>query len=208
MKALQLLCATSNPAKLREFQLAAGRNIVIRPAPPASCPEDGDTFEENAVAKALCYAGRLSGQGQTADRAQPLLFADDSGLPVDALGGAPGVYSSRFAGPGADDQANNALLLEKLAGLPGEKRGARFVCCIALVRGAQVLRIFRAEAAGRILDEPRGTGGFGYDPLFFYPELGKSFAELSPPEKWERSHRGQAFRQMIAWRRDHAAGQT
>ena len=199
MKRIELFCATSNPAKQREYQQAAGRDVVIRGLPPVPCPEDGQTFEENAQAKALCYGHAAASLASEQHREAPLVFADDSGLVVEALGGAPGVHSARFAGPNADDEANNALLLEKLKGLPPSERSARFVCCIALTREGNLLEMFRAEAAGGILDRPVGEGGFGYDPLFFDPELGKSFAQLAPSEKWRASHRGRAFRKMLAW---------
>ena len=199
MKRIALFCATSNPSKQREYQQAAGRDVVIRGLPPVPCPEDGQTFEENAQAKALCYGHAGASPASEQHREAPLVFADDSGLVVEALGGAPGVHSARFAGPNASDEANNALLLEKLKGLRPSERTARFVCCIALTREGNLLEMFRAEAAGVILDRPVGEGGFGYDPLFFDPELGKSFAQLAPSEKWRASHRGRAFRKMLAW---------
>ena len=199
MKRIELFCATSNPAKQREFQQAAGRDVVIRGLPPLPCPEDGETFEENAQAKALCYGRTVASLASEQRREAPLVFADDSGLVVEALGGAPGVHSARFAGPNASYRANNALLLEKLKGLPSSERTARFVCCIALTREDHLLEMFRAEAVGFILERPVGEGGFGYDPLFFDPELGKSFAQLAPAEKWRASHRGRAFRKMLAW---------
>ena len=204
MKLIELFCATSNPGKQREFQQAAGPDVVIRGLPPVPCSEDGETFEENAKAKALCYGHAAASLAGESRQEVPLVFADDSGLVVGALGGAPGVHSARFAGPNADDEANNALLLEKLEGLPPSERTARFVCCIALTREDHLLEMFRAEAAGFILDRPVGEGGFGYDPLFFDPELGKSFAQLSPAEKWHASHRGRAFRKMLAWLRNRA----
>ena len=199
MKRIELFCATSNPGKQREFQQAAGPDVVIRGLPPVPCPEDGQTFEENAQTKALCYGHAAASLASESRQEVPLVFADDSGLVVEALGGSPGVHSARFAGPNADDEANNALLLEKLKGLPPSERSARFVCCIALTREGNLLEMFRAEAAGVILDRPVGEGGFGYDPLFFDPELGKSFAQLAPSEKWRASHRGRAFRKMLAW---------
>ena len=134
----------------------------------------------------------------------PLVFADDSGLIVDAVGGRPGIYSARFAGPGATDEENNALLLKELSGVPRDKRTARFVCCIALVQGAALLKTFQGKAEGLVLDRPAGSGGFGYDPLFFFPPLGKGFAEISAETKWKHSHRGAAFRQMLDWLRGTA----
>ncbi len=199
MKRIELFCATSNAGKQREFQQAAGPNVVIRGLPPLPCPENGETFEENAKAKALCYSHSAASAGSESPGQAPLVFADDSGLVVDALGGEPGVRSARFAGPDADDQANNALLLEKLKGLSPSERTARFVCCIALVGEDDLLQVFRAGAEGIILERPVGVAGFGYDPLFFDPALGKSFAQLAPSEKWRVSHRGRAFRKMLAW---------
>ncbi len=204
MKLIELFCATSNPGKQREFQQAAGPDVVMRGLPPLPCPEDGETFEENAEAKALCFGRSAASAASESPRQAPLVFADDSGLVVDALAGEPGVRSARFAGPDADDESNNTLLLEKLKGLPPSERTARFVCCMALTRRGKLLEIFRAEAVGVILDRPVGEAGFGYDPLFFYAELGKSFAQLSAPEKWRVSHRGRAFRKMLAWLRNRA----
>ena len=198
----ELWCATSNAGKLREFQHAAGQDFLLQGLPPQPCPEEGRTFEENAVSKALCYSQALDGGPTGASR---LVFADDSGLEVDALGGAPGVLSARFAGPGADDEANNRLLLAKLDGLPVAERAARFVCCIALCRQGLLLRTFHGEARGRILERPLGSGGFGYDPLFYFPPLEKTFAQLSPEEKGRHSHRGQAFRKMLEWIRQEQA---
>ena len=201
MTPLELFCATANPGKLREFRAAAPEAVLIRGLPSCDCPEEGPTFKENAVSKALYYS-RLAKLGKRAKGGtEPLVFADDSGLVVDALGGRPGVYSARFAGPGASDESNNALLLKQLSGVPREKRTARFVCCIALVRGSVLLKTFQGEAAGLVLDRPAGSGGFGYDPLFFFPPLGKGFAELSAETKWKHSHRGAAFRRMLDWLR-------
>jgi XTP/dITP diphosphohydrolase len=193
---LGLWCATSNAGKLREFQHAAGQDFLLQALPPQPCPEEGRTFEQNAVSKGLCYSRALEGDPTGASR---LVFADDSGLEVDALGGAPGVWSARFAGPEADDEANNRLLLAQLDGLPASRRTARFVCCIALCRPGLLLRTFHGEARGRILEQPLGSGGFGYDPLFYFPPLEKTFAQLSMEEKGHHSHRGQAFRQMLEW---------
>jgi XTP/dITP diphosphohydrolase len=186
-----LYCATGNPGKLREFRMiATGTGIQLEPlahyAELPSCEENGATFEENAIIKALHYGAHAPGP----------LFADDSGLEVDALGGAPGVYSARFSDPCATDQRNNALLLEKLRGV--ENRTARFVCVIAMVEGGRVLGTWRGAVEGRIIDEPRGSGGFGYDPLFYYPPFGCTFGEASAEAKFGVSHRGQALRQMLA----------
>jgi XTP/dITP diphosphohydrolase len=151
------------------------------------CVEDGATFAENAVKKAFHY-WELSGKPGP-------VFADDSGLAVDALQGAPGVYSARFAGPGATDDANNRLLLEKLGGV--ENRSARFVCTIAVVDQGEVLGVYHGSVEGRLLHAPRGSGGFGYDPLFFYEPFGCTFGEASAEQKLTVSHRGQAFESML-----------
>ena len=187
---MNLYCATSNPGKLREFRVAGQRfgiQVVELPglSEIAPCEETGHTFKENAVLKATYYGQQAPG----------LLFADDSGLEVDALDGAPGVFSARYAGPGATDAQNNALLLGNMRGR--EKRSARFVCVIALSNCGEMLRTFRGAVEGEILDEPRGAGGFGYDPLFYYPAYGKSFGEVSLEEKMAVSHRGRALTAMF-----------
>lgn len=184
-----LFCATTNAGKLREFRLQATDAVQIQPTPglrTITPPEEtGSTFEDNAILKAGYYGQYVDG----------LLFAEDSGLAVDALDGAPGVYSARFAGPGANDEQNNALLLEQLEGKAN--RTARYVCAIALMRGAVLLGTFRGVVEGHILTEARGAGGFGYDPLFYYPPFGCTFAEVSAQRKAEVSHRGQAFSKML-----------
>jgi XTP/dITP diphosphohydrolase len=188
---MRLYCATGNAGKLREFRLAAGVGPVeielvpgFRDIPP--CGETGATFEENAIIKARHYGPYVDG----------LLFADDSGLAVDALGAAPGVYSARFSGPGATDESNNRLLLEKLRGVAD--RTARFVCAIALVHGVEVRGIYHGSVEGRIIDQARGPHGFGYDPLFYYPPFGCTFGEADDERKFTVSHRGQALRRMLA----------
>ncbi len=183
-------CST-NAGKLREFALSAPPFYRIEPLPnlrEVSPPEEnGLTFAENASLKARYYSAFTS----------ELVFADDSGLSVDALEGAPGVYSARFAGPDATDSANNTLLLDRLRGVA--VRTARFVCVIALARRGQVIELFHGWVGGQILPEPRGENGFGYDPLFFYSPLGRSFAELSASEKFAVSHRGQALRSLFEY---------
>ena len=183
-----IYCATTNPGKLAEFQLAAPPDLSIVPAGRFDCPETGRTFEENAIQKALCYARHVQG----------LTLADDSGLEIEELGGEPGVHSARYAGPGASDEQNRALLVEKLRALRGRPRG-RFVCVIALAWPERLQATFRGIAEGEILDAPRGSGGFGYDPLFYFPPLGRTFAELTAEEKLAHSHRGKAFRTMVEW---------
>jgi XTP/dITP diphosphohydrolase len=195
---LLLYLASSNPGKLREFSKAAKHGgFQVEPVPGIrSLPrvsEDGRTFEENARKKALHYSRSTEG----------LVFADDSGICVDALGGAPGVFAARFAGEGAGDKANNRMLLEELrrveaAGNASPNRRAHYVCVLALARRGEILTLVEGWATGLILDEPRGSGGFGYDPYFYYPPLGKTFAELTPKEKFQVSHRGAAFRKLLA----------
>jgi len=190
-----LYCATTNAGKLREFRLAAerygGGRIRIEPLPGlqaiAAPPETGRSFEENAAAKALYYSSLAPGP----------LFAEDSGLEVEALGGAPGVYSARFAGPDADDEANNRLLLEKLQGVAD--RRARYVCVAALAERGRLVATFRGTVEGRIAEAPRGTGGFGYDPLFYYEPFGATFGEVSAERKMAVSHRGEAMRRLLGW---------
>ncbi len=189
---MTIYCATGNPGKLREFRLA-GELLGIDVQPLAeiktiAAPEEtGATFEENARLKAEYYSGFAPGP----------LFADDSGLAVDALGGAPGVYSARFAGDHATDEENNRLLLERLSN--SSDRTARFVCVIALAAGGRALETFRGEVEGEILHEARGPGGFGYDPLFYYPPFGCSFGEVEGPKKFDVSHRGQALRALLRY---------
>lgn len=182
---MKIFCASTNPGKLREFQQTLRDGVKWEPLPGlAFIPEpeeSGATFEENAVLKALYYSNYCEGY----------LFVDDSGLEVDALGGAPGVYSARFAGPDATDAANNALLLAKMRGVAD--RTARFVCVVALAEHGRLVRTFRGEVEGRLLDAPHGSNGFGYDPLFFYPPFGCTFAEVSLERKMEVSHRGKAL---------------
>ena len=187
-----LILASSSPGKLREFQvLAAGHavemDLLPRFAAVPEFPEDASTFAENAAGKALYYS-KYSDED---------VFADDSGLVVPALGGGPGVLSARYAGPGASSEDRNAKLLNELRGKKGTERGAYFVCVIALARAGRCEAVVSAKADGEILEAPRGGGGFGYDPVFFYPALGKSFAELTANEKNVHSHRGKAFRRLM-----------
>jgi len=186
-----LLLASQNPGKLAEMrQLVAGlpfrvvgpREVGILDAPE----ETGRSFLENAVLKARYYA-RRSGL---------LTVADDSGLSVDALDGGPGLFSSRFGGEGATDADRNRLLLDTLADVPREKRGARFTSAVAVARGDEVLFQAQESVEGAIAEEPRGANGFGYDPLFFYPPLGRTFGESRPEDKDRVSHRGKAFARL------------
>jgi XTP/dITP diphosphohydrolase len=198
----RILIATSNPGKLRDFAgAAAPHGIEIDSIPNfASLPsvvEDGLTFEENARKKAEEYSRHAVGE---------VVLADDSGLEVDALNGAPGVHSARYAADqlhlaneNTDDEANNARLLRELRKVPPEKRTGRFVCVLTVARDGQTLASFRGTAEGIILDSPRGTNGFGYDPLFYFPKIQKTFADLTAEEKALYSHRGAAFRQFLEW---------
>ncbi len=187
---MRLLLATTNEGKIRELrQMLSDSRMEIVGLGDLAVREDietGTTFEENALLKARYYH-QMTGI---------TTIADDSGLEVDALDGAPGVYSARYGGPTDMDRTNK--LLEAIRGVPEEKRGARFVCAAAIVweRGE---RVFEDEARGILLDHTRGAGGFGYDPIFFYPSLGKTFAELNHEEKEKVSHRGRAFRRLVAW---------
>src|SRR5450631_177308 len=198
----RILIATSNPGKLRDFAgAAAPHEIEIAGIPGfASLPtvvEDGLTFEDNARKKAEEYSRHAPGE---------VVVADDSGLEVDALNGAPGVHSARYAADqphlaseNTDDEANNSRVLRELRGVPAEKRTARFVCVLAAARDGKTLATFRGTAEGVLLDAPRGTNGFGYDPLFYFPAIQKTFAELTPEEKAKYSHRGAAFRRFLDW---------
>jgi XTP/dITP diphosphohydrolase len=198
----KILIATSNPGKLRDFAGAALRHGVEVAGVPgfSSLPavvEDGLTFEANARKKAEAYSRYVPGE---------TVVADDSGLEIDALHGAPGVHSARYAAdePGkaeinTDDEANNARVLRELKSAPQNQRTGRFVCVLAAARDGKTLATFRGVAEGIILDAPRGMNGFGYDPLFYFPQIKKTFAELSSEEKSEYSHRGAAFRELLEW---------
>ena len=195
---MKVVLATRNKGKLRELipllsgppllaHLALDLCTIDDVAPDAELREDGVTFVENALAKAR-QAARASGLPA---------IADDSGLEVDALDGAPGVYSARYAGPGADDDSNNAKLLEALRGVPPARRTARFRCVAVFVDPARALELVRDGACeGEVLQAPRGQDGFGYDPLFFVPTVGRTMAELPLEEKNRLSHRAAAFRAL------------
>src|SRR2546425_12990210 len=198
----RILIATSNPGKLCDFAGAASsRGIEIASVPGfTSLPavvEDGLTFEANARKKAEHYSRYAPGE---------IVLADDSGLEVDALGGAPGVHSARYAAEAphlvhnnTEDEANNARLIRELRNVPPGRRSGRFVCVIAAARDGKTLAVFEGKAEGAILEVPRGVNGFGYDPLFFFPQIQKTFAELTAEEKASYSHRGAAFRQFLQW---------
>lgn len=189
-----LFLASGNVGKLKEYrELAAGHegelDLELLPnfASLAEYPENAPTFAENSAGKALYYSRHCDG----------LVFADDSGLVVPALYGAPGVLSARYAGLGANDEQKSAKLLNELRGKKGLERAAQFVCVITVALQGRACAVASGQAEGLILEQPRGFGGFGYDPVFYFPELGKTFAELSTEEKNLRSHRGQAFQRMI-----------
>lgn len=190
---VKLLLASSNANKLREYRsMAEGCAIELDLLPrfrelPAF-PEDAPTFAENAAGKALHYS-RSS---------EEIVFADDSGLVVPALDGAPGVHSARYAGPGASDAKRIEKLLAEMRGMKGDARRARFVCVIAAARAGKMLAVLSDSAEGVIADEPRGHEGFGYDPVFYFPTQRQTFAELREAEKNEVSHRGKAFRKLLA----------
>lgn len=195
-----LLLASQNPGKLNEmrqlvaglpFRVVAPLDLGIEQAPD----ETGTTFVENATIKALSYAGR-SGL---------LTVADDSGISVDALGGKPGLHSSRFGGEGATDVERNRLLLEKLEGVPRERRGAHFTSAVVVARGESVLFQAQEEVHGFIAEAVRGPNGFGYDPLFFYPPFGKTFGEVPREQKDGVSHRGKAFARLRTFLADLVA---
>ena len=213
---MRVLIASSNPGKLRDFAAAAALHDVQAELLPGfrelpEVVEDGRSFAENARKKSEHYSRYAAGE---------LVLADDSGLEVDALGGAPGIHSARYAamrgeGLGSPrhernlhlepnntisvDAANNAVLLRELARVGDDRRQARFLCVISAAKDGHEVATFRGEAEGVLLHVPRGSNGFGYDPLFFFPPLAKTFAELSPEQKAAVSHRGQALRAFLQW---------
>ncbi len=189
-----VVLATLNPGKVRELRRLLGDLPIeltsLADIPGATLPpETGATYAENALIKARA-AHRLT---------ELAALGDDSGLEVDALGGAPGLYSARFGGPGLDDAGRVALLLERLRAVPAGKRGAHFRGVIALVDSAGRERTVEGVADGEIAFAPRGTGGFGYDPVFFYPPLGRTFGELNDADRERVSHRGRAARAARAF---------
>jgi XTP/dITP diphosphohydrolase len=202
---LLLHVATTNPGKLRDFQVAAkphasevvfarlpGMEMIDPPA------EDGATFEENARIKAIEYSRHAPGK---------IVLADDSGLEVDALHGAPSVRSARYAADAGfapkpyvladDDARNNALLMENMRDVPPNQRTARYRCVLAAARDGECIAVAHGTVEGAILESPRGSGGFGYDPLFFLPELHQTMAEISLEEKYKIGHRGHALRRLL-----------
>lgn len=195
----RIFLATTNAGKVKDFNaIARTIDLEVVPFPEAQSPgevvEDGDTFEANAKKKAIAYSRCLPNE---------LVLADDSGLEVDLLGGAPGVHSARYAQKTPSDMPsdsdNNYKLLAELSAHPGRDRAARFVCVLAAARDGKVLQTFRGEARGEILGTPIGKHGFGYDPLFYLPQADKTFAEMTGEEKARYSHRGAAFRLFLDW---------
>ena len=197
-----ILVATSNSGKLRDLAGAASPyGIEVAQIPNFdSVPlviEDGQTFEANARKKAEEYSRYAPAE---------VVIADDSGLEVDALGGAPGVHSARYAADvprladaNTDDEANNGKLIREIKRIPPDQRTGRFVCWIAAARDGKTLAVFEGKAEGLIREAPKGSNGFGYDPLFFFPQINKTFAELTAIEKAHYSHRGEAFRKFLDW---------
>ena len=196
MHGVRLFVASSNRGKIEEFRELAssgGRAINIEALPgfdrlPAF-EETAETIAENAAGKAIHYSRANS----------ELVMADDSGLVVPALGGEPGVRSSRYAGPEGDAKKNIVKLLSAMTGKTGADRAARFVCVLALARAGSVIAVFSGAVEGTILEAPRGVGGFGYDPVFFFEPAQETFAELPREEKNRVSHRGRAFEKLAAY---------
>jgi len=193
-KPVRLFVASSNPGKLQEYRALAelaGASVGLAFLPGFDTlplfDEIWPTFAENSAGKALHYSRFAPG----------LVIADDSGLVMPALGGAPGVHSARYAGPGASDADRIRKLLGEMRGKKGEERRARFVCVAAVAESGKMRGLFSASAEGTLLEGPRGQDGFGYDPVFFFPRLGKTYAEISRAEKNQHSHRGKAFRKAL-----------
>jgi XTP/dITP diphosphohydrolase len=189
-----ILIASFNPGKARELIALlskSGRRATTLREAGIDTPyeETGHTYEENGLGKARHYA-RLAGL---------VTIADDSGLEVEALGGAPGPLSARYGGPGLDDEGRNRALLAAIGGVPEPERGARYVAVAVVARPDGEARAFRGEVRGRLLEAPRGAGGFGYDPLFFFEPYGATFAEVSDERKHAVSHRGAAFARLAEW---------
>ncbi|HEY4950412.1 MAG TPA: RdgB/HAM1 family non-canonical purine NTP pyrophosphatase [Candidatus Acidoferrales bacterium] len=189
---MRLFLASSNPGKLGEYvELARGAGVTIELLPRfgefAAFAESAPTFAENSVGKALHYSRFADGA----------VLADDSGLVVPALGGAPGVHSARYAGPGATDADRVQKLLREMRGKQGAERRARFVCVTAVAQAGHAIAVVSDLAHGVITEAPRGMGGFGYDPVFLFEELGRTYAELTRDEKNAYSHRGKSFSKLL-----------
>lgn len=192
IETMRILLATTNEGKIIELRRILGEQGIDLVGLGVSASteeiETGETFAENALLKARLYH-QISGLPT---------IADDSGLEVEVLNGAPGVWSARYAGPGASDAERIVKLLDELKDVPPGNRAARFVCAAAIVWDIGE-RVFEDEVRGVVLDAPRGSNGFGYDPVFYYEPLGRTFAELTHSEKAEVSHRGRAFGQLTQW---------
>jgi XTP/dITP diphosphohydrolase len=193
LQPIQIFLASSNPGKLREYRVLAGDSpieLAILPnfneIPPFD--ETAPTFAENSAGKALYYSRFAPGT----------VLADDSGLVVPALRGAPGVFSARYAGPHASDADRVQKLLREMSALNGDDRKARFVCVTTLAQDGRAVAVLSDSVEGVIAKAPRGSGGFGYDPVFFFPQLGRTYAEITREQKNQYSHRGRAFRKAIA----------
>jgi len=194
---VKLFLASSNPGKLAEYRVLAQTSTDCAAVELALLPEfealpafeeNAPTFAENAAGKALYYSRQCT----------EMVFADDSGLVVPTLDGAPGVQSARYAGLGAPNAERIEKLLREMRGKTGRDRAAHFICAIALAKQGRALAVVTDRASGEVLESPRGTGGFGYDPVFYFPALQKTFAEISAEEKNRHSHRGKAFRRLLS----------
>ena len=194
----ELFIATKNPGKQRELEAllvesglrVVGPELVAEMSAPV---EDGRTFQANARKKAIYYSRAVDS----------LVIADDSGLEIDALGGEPGVRSARLGGASATDDDRVRLVLRRMEGVPWERRGARFRCVIAIAQRGEVLADFEGSVEGRITYEPQGGEGFGYDPIFYFPPMDRTFADMTRAEKERVSHRGQALESAVAWLLEH-----
>ena len=194
LQPIQIFLASSNPGKLREYRVLAGESPIelallpnFNEIPPFE--ETAPTFAENSAGKALYYSRFAMGT----------VLADDSGVVVPALGGAPGVFSARYAGPHASDADRVQKLLREMSALTGDDREARFVCVTTLAQDGRAIAVLSDSVEGVIAKAPRGSDGFGYDPVFFFPQLGRTYAEITREEKNQYSHRGRAFRKAIAY---------
>jgi XTP/dITP diphosphohydrolase len=194
LQPIKVFLASSNPGKLREYRVLTGESPIelallpnFNEIPPFE--ETAPTFGENSAGKALYYSRFATGT----------VLADDSGLVVPALGNAPGVYSARYAGPGASDADRVQKLLREMSALSGDDRKARFVCVTTLAQDGHAVAVLSDSVEGVIAKAPKGSGGFGYDPVFFFSQLGRTYAEITREEKNQYSHRGRAFRKAIAY---------
>ena len=194
LQQIQIFLASSNPGKLREYRVLAGESPIelallpnFNEIPPFE--ETAPTFAENSAGKALYYSRFAMGT----------VLADDSGVVVPALGGAPGVFSARYAGPHASDADRVQKLLREMSAVTGDDRKARFVCVTTLAQDGRAIAVLSDSVEGLIAKAPRGSDGFGYDPVFFFPQLGRTYAEITREEKNQYSHRGRAFRKAIAY---------